>query len=113
MKQLFLTSMAFGCLGLSFAQGLQGKITLSGNVSVRVSGNAVTLTWNASPYAASYNIYRGTTSGGPYIKISSGIVGTVYTDIQVIHNQTFYYVTTAVNGGGESGYSNEAAAVIP
>jgi hypothetical protein len=113
MKQLFLTCMALGCLSLSFAQGLQGNITLSGNASVKASGHSVALTWNASQDAASYNVYRGTTPGGPYVKVSSGIVGTAYTDIEVTHTQTLYYVTTAVSGSAESGYSNEATAVIP
>jgi len=34
-------------------------------------------------------------------------------DVQVTPNQTLYYVTTAVHGNNESGYSNEAAAAIP
>jgi fibronectin type 3 domain-containing protein len=113
VKQLFITWMALGGLSLSFAQGLHGKVTLSGNVSVKVSGHAVNLTWNATQNAASYNVYRGTKQGGPYVKVSSGIVGTTYTDVHVTHNQTLYYVTTAVSGSSESGYSNEATAVLP
>jgi fibronectin type 3 domain-containing protein len=105
--------MILGCLSFSFAQGLQGNVKLSGNASVKVTGHSVTLTWNASQNATSYNVYRGTTHGGPYIKVASGIVSTTYTDVQVTHNQTLYYVTTAVNGSSESGYSNEAVAVIP
>jgi fibronectin type 3 domain-containing protein len=113
MKQLFITCMILGCLSFSFAQGLQGNVKLSGNASVKVTGHSVTLTWNASQNATSYNVYRGTTHGGPYIKVASGIVSTTYTDVQVTHNQTLYYVTTAVNGSSESGCSNEAVAVIP
>jgi fibronectin type 3 domain-containing protein len=113
MKQLLITCMALGCLSLSFAQGLQGNVTLSGNISVKVSGHSVALTWNASQNATSYNVYRGTTHGGPYMKVSSGIVSTAFTDVRVTHNQTLYYVTTAVNGSSESGYSNEATATIP
>jgi fibronectin type 3 domain-containing protein len=113
MKQLLITCMALGYLNLSFAQGIQGKVTLSGNTSVKVSGHSVALTWNASQNATSYNVYRGTTQGGPYIKVSSGIFSTAFTDVHVTHNQTLYYVTTAVNGSSESGYSNEATATIP
>jgi fibronectin type 3 domain-containing protein len=112
VKQLFITWMVLGGLSLSFAQGLQGKVTLSGNASVKVSGHAVTLTWDASQNATSYNVYRGTKQGGPYAKLLSGIVGTTYTDVHVTHNQTLYYVTTAVSSS-ESGYSNEATATIP
>lgn len=117
MKRLFTTcmvlGMVLGCLSFSFARGVQGNVTLSGQVAVTVTGHSATLTWNASQGATSYNIYRGTASGGPYVKMSSGIVNTTYTDVQLTHNQTLYYVTTAVNGSGESGYGNEAVAVIP
>lgn len=113
MKQLFTVCMVLGCPSISFAQGLQGNVRLSGSASVKVTGHSVTLTWSASQSATSYNVYRGTTHGGPYIKVGCGIASTTYTDVQVTHNQTLYYVTTAVSGSNESGYSNEAAAVIP
>jgi fibronectin type 3 domain-containing protein len=113
MKPLLTTCIALSCLSLSFAQGLQGKVTLSGNTSVKVSGHSVALTWNASQNATSYNVYRGSTHGGPYVKVPSGVFGTAFTDVRVTHNQTLYYVTTAVNGSSESGYSNEATATVP
>ncbi len=113
MKRLFTTCMVLGCLSFSFAQGLQGNVKLSGQTVVKVTGHSVTLTWNASQNATSYNIYRGTMSGGPYTRLASGIVSTTYSDAQVTHNQTLYYVITAVNGNNESSYSSQAAAVIP
>jgi len=105
--------MVLGCLRISLAQGLQGNVKLTGKAAVTATGHSVTLTWNSSTNATSYNIYRGTVHGGPYVKVASGVVTTTYTDAQVTHGQTLYYVTTAVNGSNESGYSNEAAAVIP
>jgi fibronectin type 3 domain-containing protein len=113
MKQLFTICMVLGCFSVSIAQGIQGNVTLSGNALVQVTGYSVTLTWNASQNATSYNVYRGTVQGGPYIKVGSAIVVTTYTDVQVIPDQTLYYVTTAVSGSNESGYSNQVAAVIP
>ena len=110
---MVLTCTALTCLTLSSAQGLQGNAKLSGKATVTVTGHSVTLSWDASQNAASYNVYRGVTSGGPYAKVASAIVDTIYTDVQVTHNQTLYYVTTAVNGNNESGYSNETSAVIP
>src|SRR5580658_751322 len=105
--------MVLGCLSPSFAQqGFQGKATLSGSANI-ATGHTFTLTWNASPNATSYNLYRGTASGGPYVQVASGIAVTTYTDTQVGHSQTFFYVATAVQGKNESAYSNEAAAVIP
>jgi len=102
-----------GCLSLSFAQGIQGNVKLNGKAVVVATGHAITLSWKASQGAASYCVYRGTTEGGPYTKIAQAIAGTSYTDIQVGHKQTLYYVTSAVNGSGESGYSNESVAAIP
>jgi hypothetical protein len=53
--------------------------------------------------------------GGPYSKINSAVnTSTAYTDNTVTAGQTYYYVTTAVDGSGnESGYSNQVQAVIP
>ena len=77
--------------------------------------HTVDLTWNASTSAVGYNIYRGTVSGGPYTMINTSLDSTTaYTDKTVVSGQTYYYVTTAVNASSEeSGYSNQATAVIP
>jgi hypothetical protein len=74
----------------------------------------VTLSWNTVSGAASYNVYRGATSGGPYSQITSGISPATYTDDNVTAGATYYYVVTDVsNSGQESSYSNEAQAVVP
>jgi hypothetical protein len=77
--------------------------------------HTVDLSWNASASAVGYNIYRGTVSGGPYAIINSSLdATTTYTDSTVVSGQTYYYVTTAVNSDSqESGYSNQAQAIIP
>jgi fibronectin type 3 domain-containing protein len=77
--------------------------------------HAVDLTWNSSANVVGYNVYRGTVSGGPYAMINSSLYGTTaYTDTTVVSGQTYYYVATAVDGSSnESGYSNQAQAVIP
>ena len=113
MKILFHLFIILGCLGCGFAQGIRGTVTLGGNTTIAVTGHSVVLAWNASQGAASYNTYRGAVSGGPYLKVSTGNPGTTYSGSQVTHAQTFYYVTTAVSGSYESGYSNEVSAVIP
>lgn len=74
------------------------------------AGNAqVTLIWSASSGAASYNIYDSTTSNGSYTKITS-TTNTTYTAIGLTNDVTYYFVVTAVNSSGESGYSNQAIA---
>lgn len=79
--------------------------------------HSVDLRWDASNGSdvVGYNVYRGSVSGGPYSKINAALEGsTAYTDNAVSAGQVYYYVTTAVGAGGdESGYSNQAQAVIP
>ncbi len=77
--------------------------------------HTVDLTWNASTDAVSYNIYRGTVSGGPYTMVNtSSDSTTTYADSTVVSGDTYYYVATAVNASSEeSGYSNQTTAVIP
>jgi hypothetical protein len=112
-RVLTICTMLGWCLHLSWAQGIQGHVQLTGKATIVATGHAITLGWKASQGASSYNLYRGTAQGGPYAKIASGILVTNYTDVQVTHKQTLYYVSTAVSGGNESGYSNETVAVIP
>jgi hypothetical protein len=116
MRKLFTICLVLClvCLDFGWAQTvLQGNVTLCGQATIAITGHSVTLSWNANQNATSYSVYRGTIQGGPYLRVASGVVGTTYTDLQVTNHQTLYYVTTAVNGAGESGYSNEAIAVIP
>ncbi len=81
----------------------------------RAASDSVALSW--SPSASSvvaYNVYRGTSSGGSYSKISAMNASTSYIDDTVQAGQTYVYVTTAVDGSGkESSNSNQALAVIP
>jgi fibronectin type 3 domain-containing protein len=78
---------------------------------VATPGNAqVSLSWNASSGATSYNVKRSTTSGGPYTTIATGVTATNFTNTQLTNGTTFFYVVSAVNAAGESGNSNQASA---
>jgi hypothetical protein len=90
-------------------------IALSGTATAPVSYK-VSLNW--TPSASSYsgfNVYRGTTSGGPYTKVDTSLISTPsYTDAAVTQGQTYYYVATELDSTGmESGYSSEVSATIP
>lgn len=79
--------------------------------------HSVSLSWTASGSAnvVGYNIYRGTTSGGPYTKLTaSPVAGLAYTDTSVQAGQTYYYVATTVDSNNnESAYSTQTQATVP
>ncbi len=102
---------------LSFSSNASNSPALQSltGTGVTQTQHTVDLSWTASSDAVGYNIYRGTTSGGPYTIINSSLDSTTaYTDSTVVSGSTYYYVATAVNSSSqESGYSNQATAVIP
>ncbi len=107
MLLLFLTPLLWA------QQGTLGKVQFTGGTVVRVTNHVVTLSWSACTVASSYNVYRGTVHGGPYRKIIAGVTSTSAIDQNAQHGATYYYVSTAVDSQGESGYSNETIATIP
>ena len=102
---------------LSFVSDASDSPTVQSLTGIGAVGHSVDLSWNASTSqdVIGYNVYRGTTSGGPYQKINPVLdPSTVYTDTNVGNGNTYYYVATAINSSDqESVYSNEAQAVIP
>lgn len=80
------------------------------------SGNAsASLTW--SPVSASdlagYNLYRGTTTGGPYTtKVNTSLIGgTTFNDTGLTNGSSYFYVVRSVDTtGNESGNSNQTSA---
>lgn len=78
-----------------------------------VTGNApITLSWNSVTGATSYNVYRGTISGGLSTKtrVASNINATTYTDMSALVGTTYFYQVTAEDSDGVSDASNEVNA---
>ncbi len=73
----------------------------------------VSLQWGSSPSSGviGYNLYRATSSAGPYARINpTTVAGTSYADDSVQAGRTYYYVATSVDEQGmESTYSNQAS----
>ncbi len=107
--------------------GVTGSLTITSNASnsptkISLSGTgaaasySTSLSWTASTSSViGYNVYRGTTSGGPYAKLTASVdSNTAYADDSVQAGLTYYYVVTSVNSSGaESAYSNQVSAAIP
>jgi hypothetical protein len=88
--------------------------SLTGNAMAPPQHN-VSLAWNPSTSSVvGYNVYRGTTTGGPYSQVDAMNASTSYVDNSVQAGQTYFYVTTAVDSSGkESPYSNQTQADVP
>ncbi|RFP09492.1 LamG-like jellyroll fold domain-containing protein [Duganella sp. BJB475] len=82
----------------------------SGLSAVTTAGQVV-LSWWGSAYATGYTVKRGTTAGGPYAVIATGITDLLsYTDANLA-NGVYYYVVTASTPSGETAASNEAQGI--
>lgn len=93
------------------------------NFTATAASHLVDLTWGAGTIrnpapgqvVVGYDVYRSSTSGGPYTKLNSTPVPSLtYTDKNVSAGQTWYYVCSTVDNLGDvSAHSNQAAATIP
>jgi fibronectin type 3 domain-containing protein len=74
------------------------------------AGNAqISLNWNASSGATSYQVKRSTTTGGPYTLLSSPSSGS-FTDPGLTNGTKYFYVVSASNFAGQSANSAEVSA---
>jgi hypothetical protein len=74
---------------------------------------AVDLDWADVAGAASYNVYRSTTSGSYGAAIETGVVASASTDSTADYDTLYYYAVTAVDSSdAESDKSNEAAMIL-
>jgi hypothetical protein len=129
---LILAAGNWAVLHVTFAPSaagtLSGSVTVTSNatdsaVTIAVAGAAVppashAVTLSLAPNSSNvsgYNVYRSSTSGGPYTKLNSPLVTiTTYVDSTVVASQTYYYVGTSVDSSGnETTYSDQVTATIP
>jgi hypothetical protein len=73
----------------------------------------VDLTWSAQASATSYNVLRGTASGGPYTLLGN-TTSAAYSDTSgLVSGDTYYYVVQPLTGTTEICQSNQATVTIP
>jgi hypothetical protein len=74
---------------------------------------SISISWDASPGATAYNIYRATSSGlegtTPFATTSS----TEYRDAHLSAEPIYFYQVAAVNAAGESARTDEEASMTP
>jgi hypothetical protein len=89
-----------------------GRVRVCVNdLTARPKATKVQLSWTHTS-AASYNVYRGTIAGGPYLKIGNTTsTYSTYVDETVAVGTKYYYVVREVApNGSELCQSNEASA---
>jgi hypothetical protein len=60
------------------------------------TGNARALvSWGPVAGATGYTVRRGTTSGGPYTEVATGVTATSYLNTDLMNGTTYYYVVAA------------------
>jgi hypothetical protein len=79
------------------------------NLTALPANAQVTLNWWESPVAASYNVSRSLSNGGPYTLIAN-VSAPGYADTNVVNATTYYYVVSAVDSAGPGPNSAPAAA---
>jgi fibronectin type 3 domain-containing protein len=88
-----------------------GPPSIPGGVSAAAGNGQVTVSWNASSGATSYNLFRSTASGGEgATPIVSGIAATSFTNTGLVNGTAYFYRVAAVNNFGASVQSAEVSA---
>lgn len=77
---------------------------------VTVTATTVTIDWSAVSGALSYSVKRSTVSGGPYTTVATGVTDTEYEDTGLDSGETYWYVVSGSNAGGEGPDSDEVEA---
>jgi membrane peptidoglycan carboxypeptidase len=71
--------------------------------AVKVTGDSVTLSWNAVDGASGYILMRSQSPTGPFQMIgTNGMKATSYTDTGLTAGQTYYYQVSSVDASGVS-----------
>ena len=105
-----VTAVNAAGVSLTAANAVNGLQVAPAGLTAVGTNAQVILSWPATTGATSYNVLRGTSSGGETTTVIGGYGNTSYTNSGLVNGTTYYYVVTATGSGGTSGYSPEASA---
>jgi hypothetical protein len=92
------------------ANGTPKPTAATNLTTTSLSSTSVRLNWTQGTGETNFEVYRGTTKGGPYQLLAiTGPDVTTYTDNTLVTNTTYYFVVRAVNNTGAAAKSNEAS----
>ena len=78
-----------------------------GGVAATPRDGRALLAWDPAVGAASYTLKVATTGGGPYTSVQAGVTTNAFTHAGLTNGNTYFYVVSASNAGGESANSVE------
>lgn len=104
---LSLTACGSGSSGGGSEDTNTGSVSAPENVQTTAGEGTITIEWNATQGATSYNVYWSTASGSGTNGKAINVLGTTCDHEKLIYGEDYFYVVTAVNGSGESLPSNE------
>lgn len=105
----------------SIWNGSPGDFYITSVIALNDGGTIATfpvmLSMQPESQASGCDVFRSSTSGGPYTKVNSTLVPVssglcTYTDLVVPH-ATYYYVLSQVENSVDSGFSNQVTEVVP
>ena len=105
--------LAAGCGGGGGSVSVTPAIPAAPTITTATSGNGqVTLAWNLSPGATSYNIYRDDSPNLNHL-VQGALPQTVFTNTGLTNGTAYIYEVTAQNISGESAKSAPMSVTLP
>jgi hypothetical protein len=108
-----------GCAGGSLSGGNPGGGPPGPNPTPTPTpaptAHSVSVSWlaSSSPNVVSYNVYRATTTSGPFTRVGNNVNATKFTDTGVQSGTYVYEVTAVDNSNTESAPSSPVTIKIP
>jgi autotransporter-associated beta strand protein len=101
--------------GLSLEQTIQVSTPplAPAGLTAAPQGRDVVLSWINSGSGTTYTVQRGTSSGGPFTTLVSGLTGSSYTDITAVPGTQYFYQLIATSGAGNGPPSEVVSATLP